>query len=93
MEYIKVNLPATEEAYINGYGEGVFMLVSEEVKKAYDDDEAGTLYKGILDNDSFYYKGLYAGEELPVEMRGENRPVVPYSWLIDHYEVNQDFFK
>jgi len=91
MEYIKVNLPATEEAYIHGYGEGVFMLASEEVKKAYDDDEAGTLYKGILDNDSLYYKGLYAGEELPVEMRGEKRPVVPYSWLIDHYEVNPDW--
>lgn len=89
MEYIKVNLPPTKEAYINGNGEGVFMLVSEEVKKAYDSDEAGTNYKGILDNDSIYYKNLYHGEELPIETRGVNRPVVPFDYLQEHFELNE----
>lgn len=92
MEYIKVNLPATEEAYINGNGDGVFMLVSEEVKKAYDSDENGTIYKGILDNDSIYYNGLYHGEELIIEMRGDKRPVVPYNYLIEHFEVNKNIW-
>lgn len=86
--YIKVNLPQSEEAYRQGTGEGCFFIVSDEVKRAYDADEAGTTYTGILDNDSSYYRGLYHGEELTIEMRGDKRPVVPYSQLIKRYELN-----
>lgn len=85
MEYIKANLPATEEAHKEGRGEGVWILVDESAKRAYDTDETGTIYRGILDNDSIYYPGLMHGEPVPVEMRGEARPVVPYKWLFDHY--------
>ena len=63
------------------------------VKKAYDNDEAGTTYTGILDNDSWYYNGLVHGEVMPIEMRGEKRPVVPYSWLIERFEVNKKEFE
>ena len=91
--YIKVNVPATEEAYKNGNGEGCFCIVSDEVKAAYDTDEDGTSYEGILDNDSCYYKGLYHGEKIPFEMRGSCRPVVPYEWLASHFERNEDYFK
>lgn len=87
MEYIKVNLPASQEAYRNGNGEGVWVLVEENVKKAYDTDEGGTCYKGILDNDSVYYPALKHGVTIPFEMRGENRPVVPYTWLTSNYPV------
>lgn len=85
MEYIKVNLPASQEAYNRGNGEGVWCLVTEDVKKAYDEDEEGTSYTAILDNDSVYYPELVHGTEMPIEMRGEYRPVVPYNWLIDNY--------
>ena len=85
MEHIKVNLPSNEESYQSGNGEGCWFLVNEETKKAYDNDEKGTKYFGILDNDSVYYHGLLAGTELPIEMRGENRPVVPYNYLLEHY--------
>lgn len=85
MHLIKVNLPSNEEAYKNGNGEGCWFLVSEEVKNAYDSDENNTKYQGILDNDSVYFKGLFAGTELPIEMRGEMRPVVPYNYLVEHY--------
>jgi hypothetical protein len=86
MEHIKVNLPDSPEAYKNGNGEGVWVLVNEDVKRAYDTDEAGTTYEGILDNDSIYYPELMHGVVIPIEMRGNNRPVTPYEWLIDHYE-------
>lgn len=91
--YIKVNLPSSEEDYKQGYGEGVWAIVTPEIKKAYDDDEAGTTYNGILDNDSCYYVGLEHGAAIPFEMRGEKRPVVPYSWLKDHYEINSAYFE
>lgn len=93
MEFIKANLTCSQEAYIHGAGEGCFFIVSEDVKAAYDNDEAGTTYTGILDNDSCYFKGLYHGEELPLEMRGEKRPVVPYDYLIKHFELNTDFLE
>lgn len=85
MEYIKVNLPASQEAYNRGNGEGVWALVTQETKKAYDSDETGKAYTAILDNDSVYYPELVHGTEMPIEMRGENRPVVPYSWLVMNY--------
>lgn len=85
MEYIKVNLPASQEAYRNGNGEGVWVLVEENVKKAYDNDEGGTCYEGVLDNDSVYYPALKHGVTIPFEMRGENRPVTPYNWLVNNY--------
>lgn len=92
MEYIKVNLPATEHDYITGSGEGVFVLVSGEVKAAYDSDESGTSYTGILDNDSYYYIGLKHGAVIPFEMRGEFRPVVSFGWLSERYKINHEFF-
>lgn len=77
-EHIKINLPLTEQDYESGNGEGVWMLVDLETKKAYDQDFIGKRYIGILDNDSCYYPGLNVGELLPFEMRGEYRPVVDF---------------
>lgn len=81
MEHIKINLPANEEAYQSGNGEGVWVLVEEDAKKAYDNDESGSIYSGILDNDSVYFPELKHGATIPVEMRGEKRPVTPFEWL------------
>lgn len=77
-EYIKVNLPLTEKDYAAGNGEGVWVLVDPETKKAHDEDAIGGLYVGILSNDSCYYPGLNCGELLPFEMRGERRPVADF---------------
>ena len=74
-EHIKVNLPLTEQDYLSGNGEGVWMLVDRETKMAHDIDAVGGRYVGILDNDSVYYPGLNAGAEIIFEMRGEFRPV------------------
>ena len=82
-EYIKVNLPGSKEGYKTGNGEGVWVLVSKQVKAAYDQDAAGGYYFGIIDNDSCYWPGLDHGAAIPFEMRGKNRPVVPYEWLAD----------
>lgn len=77
-EHIMVNLPLTEQDYLAGNGEGVWVLVDPETKKAHDLDASGEGYVGILDNDSFYYPGLNHGELLPFEMRGERRPVADF---------------
>lgn len=84
-EYIKANLPASLDDEKQGAGEGVFVLVDPTTKRAYDTDEAGTKYKGILDNDSLYYPGLKQGTVLSFEMRGEKRPVVSFNWLVENY--------
>lgn len=80
-EYIKVNLPASSEAYESGNGEGVWVLVDPRTKEAHDSDTTGGVYFGILDNDSVYYPGLNHGEPIPFEMRGDKRPVTPIAWL------------
>lgn len=80
-EYIKANLPGSEDSYKTGNGEGVWVLVSDQAKAAYDRDAQGGYYFGILDNDSCYWPGLDHGAAIPFEMRGKNRPVVPYEWL------------
>lgn len=77
-EYIKVNLPLTKQDYAAGNGEGVWVLVDSETKKAHDEDATGGSYIGILSNDSCYYPGLNCGELLPFEMRGEYRPVADF---------------
>jgi len=77
-EYIKVNLPLTERDYEAGNGEGVWVLVDQDTKLAHDEDAVSGSYIGILDNDSCYYPGLNAGELLPFEMRGDNRPVADF---------------
>lgn len=79
--YIKANLPATEDAYRAGTGEGCYFIVDAATKAAHDSDTEGGGYSGILDNDSAYYPGLMHGERLPLEMRGLYRPVVPFSAL------------
>ena len=81
LSYIKANLPDSPEAEERGNGEGCFFLVPPEVKKAYDSDEAGTLYEGVIDNESVYFPGILPGDLLPLEMRGKNRPVVSYDYL------------
>ena len=85
MEHIKVNLPADQAQYEAGCGEGVFMFVEAAAKRAYDTDETGTTYIGILDNDSINYPTLKHGAGLPIEMRGESRPVVPIDYLAEYY--------
>ena len=81
LSYIKANLPGSPEAYESGNGEGCFFLVPPEVRKAYDNDEAGTIYEGVIDNESIYFPGILPGDLLPLEMRGKNRPVVSYDYL------------
>lgn len=84
-EHIKVNLPAKDDDEKTGAGEGCYVLVTPEVKRAYDEDESGTSYEGVLDNDSLYYPGLKHGTIIQFDMRGEKRPTVKYNWLLEHY--------
>ena len=85
MNEIKVNLPSSEKAFEAGNGEGVWVIVSDEVKAAHDSDETGLICEGILDNDSIYYPDLLHGETIPFELRGDCRPVTPFTWLHEKY--------
>ena len=84
---IKANLPASEKEYKDGNGEGVYVILEGEALDAYNEDRTGGHYKGILDNDSWTYKGLTHGAIVPLEMRGTNRPVVPLDWLQANFET------
>ena len=79
--HIKANLPTSQEGDKQGNGEGVFVLIDEETKKAYNNDQAGGLYTAILDNDSIEWPELKPGTRIPLTLRGTFRPVVPFSWL------------
>lgn len=83
--YIKVNLPSTQEDYESGRGEGCWFTVTDEVYKDYENDRTSGNFVGTLENDSFYYQGLMCGKECPIEFRGKNRPVVPLKWLNENY--------
>ena len=84
--YIKVNLPETENDYKDGNGEGVWALVDDTCKKAYDNDSDCCTFIGILCNDSIYYPYMTYVTAVVIEMRGERRPVVPYTFLNDRDE-------
>lgn len=84
LEYIKVNLPETEDDYIDGNGEGVWVLVDEKAKTAHDTDVNEGTYLGILANDSVYYPHMTFGSAVVIEMRGSQRPVVPWLFLVDY---------
>lgn len=90
MEHIQANLPTSAEAYERGNGEGVWCLVDMDTKEAYDTDATGGGYSGILDNDSWEWRGLEHGVVVPLEMRGEYRPVVPFEWLATRYDLNEE---
>lgn len=82
MKPFKVNLPYDEKEYKEGNGEGVFVQVPFLTAVAYHLDlTSPRLFVGVLDNDSVYYKGLKAGDKIPFELRGKNRPVVPIDFL------------
>jgi len=77
-QYIKVNLPLTEEDYQSGNGEGVWVIVDNKTKADYYHDAYGPGFVGMLANDSFYYPGLCCGDSVEFEMRGDKRPVADY---------------
>ena len=92
LHHIKGNLTYDSNSYASGNGEGCFFLVEDDVKAAYDNDDEHGVYWGVLDNDSLYFIGLEHGERLPLEMRGKCRPVVPFGYLRDRYELNPEWF-
>lgn len=77
-KYIKVNLPRTMRDHQSGNGEGIWIKVDEDTQTAYDQNESGAGYRGLLANDSLYFPDLKIGMEIPFELRGENRPVADF---------------
>lgn len=90
---IKINIPTSLEQYYEGNGEGCFVLVTKEAKEAYDNDEDKSVFVGILDDDSFYYKDLNHGEKIPFETRGKNRPVAIWKAIDAAFELDEEFIK
>ena len=83
--YFKVNLPANQDNYESGNGEGVWAYTdAESYEKWKNDEQDAIIYVKIL-NDSIYYNGLRYGDLVPVELRGEYRPVAIYEELVNKY--------
>lgn len=89
--HIKANLTYNAASYQSGNGEGVWVIVDEDVFNQYQADATGAGYTCELDNDACYYLGLYAGEQLPLELRGDKRPVVPYEYLVARWPLNPEW--
>ena len=87
MEHIKVNIPENIGDYKSGNGEGCWVIVDDDVKRAYDNDENGTVYEGILDNDCWCYPELLHGIRIQFEMRGKFRPVASVEYLQEQYGI------
>jgi hypothetical protein len=92
-KHFKVNLPDTEEGYRNGNGEGCWAWTDDpDVIRKWEDDYTsapGETFDVRLDNDSWYWHGLEHGTTVPIEMRGDKRPVVPLAWLQERYACCQ----
>ncbi len=88
---VKVILPTSPQSYDDGIGEGIWAIVDDRAKTAYDLDATAAGFDCVLDNASCYWIGLYPGEVMPLEMRGDKRPVVPFDWLSERFELNRDF--
>lgn len=83
--FFKVNLPSSKENYVSGNGEGVWACTDLISYKKYQEDKnEGIIYVKIL-NDSVYYNGLNCEDLIPVELRGEKRPVAIYEELLSKY--------
>ena len=72
---IKANLPTNKSEITTGNGEGMWVIVSENCKKSYDNDGTGD-YKGILANDSLFFPAIEQDIEVNISMRGKNRPII-----------------
>lgn len=75
MYLIKANLPTSKSNITSGNGEGMWVFVSEDCKKSYDNDGTGE-YIGILDNDSFFFPAIKHGIDVDITLCGENRPII-----------------
>lgn len=84
--YVKVNIPYNEKNYKKGYGEGVWVMMDPYFKEYYIKNIKG-IYYGLLDNYSVYWDGLEAGTRVPVEIIGNQRPVIEYQWLKENYNL------
>lgn len=85
MNHIKVNFPETREKYLQGVGEGMWVIVDDGAKAAHDRNDEGGTYWGTLDNDSFVCSDLTHGERVLFEMRGDKRPVACWEWLVENH--------
>ncbi len=83
--FIKGNLPDSWEKYGSGNGEGIWIVVDSETKRAHDADKGEGTFFAFLANHSIYHpelnvKALNAQEmtatSIPFEFRGSSRPVL-----------------
>jgi hypothetical protein len=76
LHQIKVNIPASEDDYKNGNGEGCWAEVDDKTYSDYLRDERGGQYVGkLLNQPSTDLHDLQYGDYFVFEMRGEGRPV------------------
>ena len=87
----RVNLPSTEKSYRNGNGEGVWCYGNEETYNALVENNVSEgIYYVKIQNDSVYFPELVCDTCIPVEARGEKRPVCPFDFIKDYEQLDED---
>nr|DAG82412.1 MAG TPA: protein of unknown function DUF3846 [Caudoviricetes sp.] len=80
-EYIKVNLPGSEDSYKTGNGEGVWVLVSEQAKAAYDRDAEGFFALASWTTILAIGLGLTTARPFPLRCAARTGPLCPTNGL------------
>lgn len=82
-QMITVNFPGDKEGFDIGHGEGCWMAVPLDAISAYERDAWSGTFEGALIHDVLSW-GIPAGTVVPFEMRGTQRPVASFEWLINY---------
>lgn len=86
--FFEVNLPACEKSFHKGFGERVWAYTDLSSYNKIKNNHNGEIIYVKLLSDSFYYKDLKHETLIPIELRGEYRPVAIYEELSAKYQKN-----
>ena len=92
MERIRVIVPESAEECARGDGEAVSACVCAAAKADCEAGARGRIYDAFLEKSPRGWPDLFAGALVPIELRGEGRPVVPFEWLQWRYTRRRDYF-
>lgn len=87
--YIKVNLP---DIIDSGEEEILYAVVDDETLSRHNQNEEGYSLAMLLD-DSIHYPGLSYGAIVPIELKKNGPPIVPFSELLAIYNRIPSYVK
>ena len=77
---MEVCFPMSRADFDSATGIATQVLASEKAKAAKERGESSGMFEVVLDTDALAELGLQKGDVIPVEMCGNNNPVVPWGF-------------